>query len=200
MPAAGGESVRIRKDGFRPHFGARDDRVFFMTQEPEDKRALRSIGTRGGGVESRREVTHVTSEAATEFRVAPDGRWLAFTERFNAYVTPFPSGGKTVELGPETKAIPVRQVSRDAGEYLRWSGDSQTLHWSLGPELFRRDLKDAFAFLEGAPEELPEPAERGTAIGFSVPGWWWCRVWVTTGRDRTLYTGHAWTGVCLDYC
>ena len=28
------------------------------------------------------ERTHITSEAATEFRVSPDGKWLAFTERF----------------------------------------------------------------------------------------------------------------------
>jgi imidazolonepropionase-like amidohydrolase len=64
-------------------------------------------------------------------------------------------------------AVPVATVTRDAGEYLHWSGDGTRLYWSLGPELFSRDLKDAFAFIEGAPEKLPEAPERGTHIGFS---------------------------------
>ena len=68
---------------------------------------------------------------------------------------------RAVEIGPKTKALPVRAVTRDAGEYLHWSGDSKRLHWSLGPELFTRELKDAFAFLDGAPEKLPEPPASG---------------------------------------
>jgi imidazolonepropionase-like amidohydrolase len=39
----------------------------------------------------------------------------------------------------------------------------------MGPELFSRDLKDAFAFLDGAPEELPEAPEEGIDIGFEFP-------------------------------
>ena len=38
------------------------------------------------------------------------------------------------------EALPVATVSRDAGEWLHWSGDSKKLHWSLGPELFTREL------------------------------------------------------------
>jgi imidazolonepropionase-like amidohydrolase len=60
-------------------------------------------------------------------------------------------------------------VSRDAGEYIHWSGDSKRLYWSLGPELFSRDLKDAFAFLDGAPAKLPDAPEKGINIGFSRP-------------------------------
>ena len=35
------------------------------------------------------------------------------------------------------------------------------LYWSFGPQLFQRDLKEAFAFLPGAPEKLPGAAGRG---------------------------------------
>ena len=53
------------------------------------------------------------------------------------------------------------------GEWLHWSGDSSRLHWSLGSQLFQRDLNQTFAFVDGAPEELPKPAETGIEIGFS---------------------------------
>ncbi len=163
IPAAGGEPFRITQQGFLPHFGAAAERVYFLTFEDEDARALRSIR-----LDKSEERTHLKSEAATEFRVSPDGKFVAWSERFNAFIAPFVPTGKTVELGPKSTAIPVRQVSRDAGEYLHWSGDSQTLFWSLGPELFRRDLKDAFAFIPGAPDPLPEPAQQGTVLGFTV--------------------------------
>ena len=41
---------------------------------------------------------------------------------------------------PATQSYPVQRVSRDAGFYLHWSGDSRRLYWTLGPELFTRDL------------------------------------------------------------
>jgi imidazolonepropionase-like amidohydrolase len=169
VPAAGGASTLVTKKGLRPHFGAASDRVYLLTLEDEDKRGLISIELDGSD-----ERAHLLSEAATEFRVSPDGHWVAFAERFNAFIAPFAATGKRVDIGPKSKAIPVRRVSRDAGEYLHWSGDSSRLHWSLGPQLFTRDLKDAFAFVAGAPDTLPEPAAEGRAIGFEaeadVPG------------------------------
>jgi imidazolonepropionase-like amidohydrolase len=64
--------------------------------------------------------------------------------------------------------MPTAKVTRDAGDFVHWSGDGQSLHWSLGPELYERKLSDAFAFLEGAPEKLPEAAASGQNIGFRV--------------------------------
>lgn len=161
VPAAGGPSTRVTRRGARPHFGAASDRVFLFANVAEGKRELISIELDGSD-----ERSHAVSENATEFRVSPDGRWLAFAERFHAFVTPFVATGGKLELGPKTKSIPVAKVDRDAGEWLHWSGDSKRLHWSLGPELFTRELKDAFAFLDGAPEKLPEPPASGVALGF----------------------------------
>jgi len=163
VPAAGGPSSLVTKKGLRPHFGAASDRVYLLTLEDEDKRGLISVELDGSD-----ERAHLLSEAATEFRVSPDGRWVAFVERFNAFVAPFVPTGKRIDIGPKNKAIPVRRVSRDAGEYLHWSGDGSRLHWSLGPQLFTRDLKDAFAFVAGAPETLPEPAAEGRDVGFEA--------------------------------
>jgi imidazolonepropionase-like amidohydrolase/Tol biopolymer transport system component len=165
IPAAGGEPALITEDGYLPHFGAASDRVFLLRAN-DDKRQLVSIGL--DGPEAKNEQVHLASDYATEFQVSPDGRWVAFVERFNAYVAPFVATGKTIDIGPKTGAIPVTRVTRDAGEYLHWSGDSQTLHWALGPELFSLDVKNAFTFLPGAPEKLPEPQAHGVNIGFKA--------------------------------
>lgn len=162
----GGKARRLVKDGEQPHFGAALDRVFYLAVEggeKEDKRELRSIGLDGGS--SR---THLTSSEVAGFQVSPDEKWVAFRESFNAYVMPLPRGGKAVVVSKDGKALPLAKVSKDAGEYLHWSGDSKRLHWSLGPELFTRELRESFRFVEGAPEKLPEVSEKGLNIGFDM--------------------------------
>jgi imidazolonepropionase-like amidohydrolase/Tol biopolymer transport system component len=166
VPVRGGKPQLITKKGSRPHFGSDGNRLYLLNIEggdPDERRALKSIELDGSD-----ERTHFVSKNATEYCVSPDGNWVAFRERFNAYIMPFVRSGREIEIGPKTKSIPIRQVSRDAGEYLHFSGDSRSLHWSLGPELFERELTDAFAFLKGSPDELPEPAAGGTDIGFEV--------------------------------
>lgn len=161
VPVRGGSPALITRTGTAPQFGNDNNRLFFTTAEPEDKRALRSIELDGSD-----ERTHYIAEQATEFRVSNDGRWLAFTERFNVFITPLIYTGKSVEIGPDTKAVPISRVSRDAGEYLHWSGDSKRLYWALGPELFTRELREAFAFMEGSPSKLPEAPTSGINIAF----------------------------------
>ena len=164
VPAAGGTPVLVTREGTNPQFGADSTRVYLSTAAPEkesDHRKLFSVELDGS---DRR--AHLTSDWATEFVVSPDERWVAFVERFNAHVMPFVPSGRELAVGPKTTALPVAKVSRDAGENLQFSGDSRTLHWSLGPELFTRPLQEAFAFLAGAPAELPPPAESGRNIAF----------------------------------
>jgi imidazolonepropionase-like amidohydrolase/Tol biopolymer transport system component len=170
VPAVGGKSTLITEDGSSPRFGKSNDRVFFVkTEGGEDqiappKRILVSIKLDGSEPHE-----FYLSELATEFDVSPDGKWLAFREGFNAYLTPFVETGRRVDIGPKSKAVPVMRVSKEAGEWLHFSGDSSRLYWAVGPELFQRDLKEAFAFLPGAPEKLPEPVARGTNISFDAP-------------------------------
>jgi imidazolonepropionase-like amidohydrolase/Tol biopolymer transport system component len=164
VPAAGGAPALVTKEGAAPHFGADPERVYLLRRGEEDERTLASIALDGSD-----ERKHASSEAAVEFRVSPDGIWLAFAERYKVLVTPFVPTGRSVDVGPKGKAVPLAQVARDAGDNLRWSGDSRRLHWSLGPELLTRDLADSFAFLAGAPAELPEPAAAGIDLSFDVP-------------------------------
>src|SRR3954454_2849599 len=111
VPAGGGDPVLITEEGEQPHFGAESDRLYLLRQEDEGKSQLVSVGLDG-----KDEHPHLTSENATEFQVSPDGHWVAFTERFQAYVMPFVATGKAVDVGPKESALPIRRVTRDAGE------------------------------------------------------------------------------------
>ena len=163
VPAQGGESKRVSRSGFDPQFSGDDERILFSDTVEETQLVLKSVD--GDGHEER---THLQGKKLTEFHVSPDGRWVAFTEQYNAYVAPFAVSGKTVEISKEAESLPVKQVSKRAGEFLHWSADSSTLHWAHGPTLFSRELKDAFSFLDGAPEELPEPVAEGLDLRFAV--------------------------------
>ncbi|MCZ6796044.1 MAG: amidohydrolase family protein, partial [Planctomycetota bacterium] len=168
----GAEPRLVTRSGSRPHFGRAVEgetaRVLFTVREG-GKSQLRSIELDG-----RDERTHFASGYAVEMRVSPDGRWLAFVERFKAHVVPFVDAGKPIDIAPKMKALPIHVVARDAGEYLHWSGDAAKLHWSLGRTLYTRELKESFDFLDGAPEELSPPETEGLDIGFTadtdVPG------------------------------
>jgi Tol biopolymer transport system component/imidazolonepropionase-like amidohydrolase len=166
VSAEGGAPVLVTKKGMRPQFGSDGARVYLTTEEERkdaDHRTLWSVDLDGGD-----ERVHLASEWATQFAISPDGKWVAFSERWNAYLAPFEATGREVAIGPETKAYPVARLTRDAGENLQFSADSRRVHWSLGPELYERDLKDAFAFLAGAPEKLPAAPESGRNISFTA--------------------------------
>ncbi|MCP4658105.1 MAG: amidohydrolase family protein, partial [bacterium] len=159
----GGTPERVRDSGFNAHFGADPERLYFSEPEGDTELALRSVELDGDELR-----THVRGDMIEELSVSPDGRWLAFVKQFNAWVAPFARTGKPVEIGPKTEAYPVRQVSKRAGEFLHWSADSTALFWSHGATLYARELKDAFDFLDGSPEELPEPVAEGIDLGFEA--------------------------------
>ena len=164
VATSGGESKRVSREGADAHFGASEDRVFFSDVVDETNLVLKSVNLEGHD-----PFTHLKGTEVTEYRVSPDGRWVAFTAGWNAYVAPFTPTGRTVEIGAEEKSIPVRQVSKRSGLYLNWSADSKKLYWAHASTLYTRELKDAFAFLAGAPKELPEPVETGLDLAFDMP-------------------------------
>jgi Tol biopolymer transport system component len=164
MPAAGGDATRIAKDGYEPQFTADGRRVTFLSGGGLSKK-LQSVGLHG------EEPRDVFSLKYTDFvSVSPDGQWVAFTELFNAYVAPMPKTGGVIELGKESTAIPVARISTDVGSYLHWANDSSAVHWMVGDQYYTRSLKDAFAFVPGAPAKLPDAKTlKGVSMGLSVP-------------------------------
>ncbi len=163
VPAAGGEATRVADSGWAPRFTSDGERLWFVDSAEGGGLELASVDLTG---EDRR--AHVTGSGMTELAVSPDDRWLAFVEEYQVHLAPLPATGRTVSLSAEADALPVRRLSARAGEFLGWQGDD-TVTWSRGPWLYRRALSEAFAFVDGAPEELPEPVAEGIDLGFAVP-------------------------------
>ncbi|MEQ1693584.1 MAG: amidohydrolase, partial [Gemmatimonas sp.] len=163
VPATGGASTLVTREGSEPRFDQSGLRLFLSSNEG-DRAALISVNLTGG---DRR--VHITSENATQFAPSPDERYVAWVERFNAFVAPMPATGRALAIGPSTTEVPVRRVSRDAGTDLHWSSDSRTLYWALGPELFQRELTQTFAFEASDTTSVRrEPEAKGASIGFSA--------------------------------
>jgi imidazolonepropionase-like amidohydrolase/Tol biopolymer transport system component len=162
VPVAGGEPRLVTENGSNPMFDHTGARIY-LSAGRNDKNALISVDLNGGD-----EIVHVQSDDATQIVPSPDGKWFAFTERYHAYIAAFPRTGRAVDFSPSTRSYPVTRVSRDAGAYLHWSGDSQRLHWTMGPDYYTRDLTESFTFLPGAADSSAAPEAEGVDIGFNT--------------------------------
>jgi Tol biopolymer transport system component/imidazolonepropionase-like amidohydrolase len=157
--------TRIAKSGVAPHFAGNNERVYYTTVvggTPYTETQLVSVDLKG---EDKREHLY-GADKVSEYRLSHDGKWIAFVHQYNAYVAPFIETGKRQNIGPKSTALPVKQISSRAGEYLTWHADNQTVSWYHGPYYFERALKDAFTFLPDSPETLPEPVTEGIDLSF----------------------------------
>lgn len=162
IPVSGGQPERISKSGHSPQFSADSDRVFLITADGQkDADNLKLISVDMTGNELRK---HFTSKWATSYRISPDGRYVAFIERFNVYVIPFVATGTEIAVGPDFKGLPIRKVTSNAGDWAHFSGDSSKLHWSLGPDLFTCDVAEALQPTAESDQDVIEP--ESVNIGF----------------------------------
>jgi len=157
MPANGGTPTLVLNNGIRPGFNSNDSRIFFQSSEA-GKKALKSMDLNGGNIR-----THYTSTYANAFSPSPDGKWIAFTELFNVYITPFANTGMALDLSSTNKSLPLTKVSKDAGTYIHWSKDSQRLNWTLGPKYFSKDINSSFGFLAGT-----EKTAKSDTLGLDI--------------------------------
>ena len=166
---SGGEPILVRDGGEDPEFDHTGSRIYFRDVRNSNY-TLASVGVPAAAtlVPGRDEIEHVRSPNATQYAIAPNGEWIAFEERFKTFIAPFPRTGRPIDIGPTAQAYPVQRVSRDAGFFLHWSGDSRRLYWTLGPELFTRDLGHTFSFVEGGQAKADEAEAKGIPIGFTA--------------------------------
>ncbi len=159
----GGEPKLVTEDGAVPRFNKAGDRIYLSSGEGQ-KAALVSVNLSGG---DRR--VHLTSDNATEFVPSPDEKFVTWVERFNAYVSPLPMTGKPIDVSTSVSDFPAKRISRDAGSYLHWSPDSRRVYWSLGPDLYKRDVSATFAFETMDTTTLAkDPESKGIPIGFKA--------------------------------
>lgn len=181
-----GQPVKITRDGRAPQFGKDSDHLYVTrtesTGEVDSMTSLVRIS-----LDRFEEQTVAKGEFASAFAVSPDSDWLAFSERFHTYVTPLPLAGKAITVGEKMDMLPVRKLDLNAGESLHWSGDSKALYYSLGDELFTRDLNKAFA-VETADDkdkdkekDAKAAAAPGVKIGFRAAS--------ATPRGTTVISG-----------
>jgi imidazolonepropionase-like amidohydrolase/Tol biopolymer transport system component len=162
MGANGGAKTLVSETGIKPQFSADDTRIFFQGSQ-DGKKAFKSMDLNGGN-----ERTHYTSTYANQFSPSPDGKWIAFTELFNLYITPMVTIGSPLDLSASNKSIPLTRITRDAGTYMHWSGDSKKLMWTLGEQYFSREIKNTFTFVDGAPQDLPKPDSTGIYMNLRI--------------------------------
>ncbi len=167
MDADGNNLRFVTENGENPRFSGDGRRIYVSTGGALFGGLDKSF--RSYDLEGKDERVHFKGKYATQWTPSPDGQWLAFTELHKAYVCSLTETGLAVDLSADTKAIPVTQVSRDAGYNLHWSADSKKLHYTLGDEYFTIDLNQRFSFLEGAPDTLPKLDTAGMKIGLSLP-------------------------------
>ena len=134
MDAQGKNNFRVAKNGSDPQFSPDGKRVYFLTGGGLAKK-LQSIGING---EEPRDV--FTMKYPDFVTLSPDGKYIAFTEFFNAYLAPIPQTGGVLELSKDISTLPVTKLSTDTGAYLHWSQDSKTLHWLVGDRYVSRGI------------------------------------------------------------
>jgi imidazolonepropionase-like amidohydrolase/WD40 repeat protein len=175
ISATGGKPDLLLRDGQQPRYGQSANEIYY-TRQIGGAYDIKDIDD--GKLEFVRRTLSTGEEQvlaespwATDYRVSPDGKWLAFRERFNVWLTPLPMTGKAVEVGPGMDSLPVLRLSADAGEYLHWSGDGENLHWSLGPTLYSLPLAQARQdlFAPGDNKTLGPEQTQSLDIGFQVP-------------------------------
>lgn len=161
VAASGGTPVRITKEGAEPQFGAANDRVFMIGSD-KGKRQLVSTDLNG---EAKR--VHATGEMVNDYVVAPGGDYVAFRQNYQAFVMPLMPGVQNVDTGPKGGPLPATRVSADGGDFINWSNDGKSLHWSLGPTVYTASTDALFASAP-ADENAPKFVAPRTGVSLSM--------------------------------
>lgn len=152
MNSSGGIAKFIGPSGEYPLFTKDGNRIFFQTGGVffgSLTKELKSVDLNG-----KDERTHIKAKYANRLVPSPDNQWIAFMHLHKAYVAPLNMNGQEADLDNKTTAVPVSELSKDAGINLHWSANSKQVMWTLGDTYFVNNIKDRFTFLPGSPEKV----------------------------------------------
>ena len=158
------KTKRIAKSGFEPHFAGDNSRVYFTENASGPYRETRFSSVDLNGQDKQEHLNG--QDKVSEYRLSPNGKWFAFVHQFKTYVAPFETNGKIFTIGPEMTALPVKQLSSRAGNYMTWRNNNSTVGWSHGATYYERSLDQAFDFMTNTDTELPEPVNSGINVSF----------------------------------
>ena len=165
VPAAGGAShfvVGVASRGAnrrmpRPAFARDGERIFYVDGDPPAKPfEIPKTVLASAKLDGTDRRVHLKWARAEEASVSPDGRWVAFSELHNAYVTALPETGAPVDVALEGGALPIAQLSDEGGEWVGWADGGRTITWAFGPVYRRIALERALPAAE--PPKPVDPA------------------------------------------
>ena len=107
--------------------------------------------------------------SADEIRLSPDGSRAFVNLQGKHYLVPVPRAGReTVDIKIQGRAdgtpVPVKRMSLEGGDYLRWSSDGATMTWALGAQFFRQTLDAAEPQKTTVVVELPRARPSGSVL------------------------------------
>jgi len=180
IPAAGGEAALVvktkrpfnegrplmpRRQIVAPSFGP-EGRLFYPEQSgiksddgTQEQTALISVKLDGSD-----KRVHVTFPYADEAVPSPDGKWVAFSEGDNVYLSPLPfagAGKEPTHIDRKKPRLPVTQLSFEGGLFPRWRSES-VLDFGSGKGHVAYDADSKTTSATEISLELPRARARGT--------------------------------------
>ena len=162
VAASGGTPRLVARDTSTPQFGADGDRVFMLAQGGGN---LQLISADLDG-EARR--VHAQGDLANDFRVSPRGDYVAFRQNYEVFAMPLLPGGQTVTVGEKASSLPVTKVSTGGADYIGWAENGSTLHWSMGPVLYRASTAALTPTSPGSEAPSFTPPDTGTSLARTI--------------------------------
>ena len=156
-----------RRSVVQPHWGS-GGRIYFAEDRlsGEGRRLVALVSVRPDGED---EQVHLTFPYADEIAPSPDGRWVAFQEGDNVYLTAFPAPGTGQGEPPHIEKgrarFTVRQLTLEGGMFPHWR-DARTLEYGSGARHFVYDVETQ----QADPSEvrlLVRPRIPGGAVAFT---------------------------------
>ncbi|HEX7118867.1 MAG TPA: amidohydrolase family protein [Longimicrobiales bacterium] len=181
LPAGTSPGSLARRSILRPSYGP-EGRIFFREYRREGRESAMALVSVAPDGSDRR--VHLTFPDADEIVPAPDGRWVAFQEGDNVYLTAMPwlgTGAEPVDLRKRRGRLPVRTLSTEGGLFPRWR-DAHTVEFGSGTRYFAYDVDAETTDTVEVRLEVPRRVPDGT---IALTG---ARI-VTLGPDSVIERG-----------
>ena len=136
----------VSSRGYSPHFGP-GQRLYVLERAESAagrgsktaKTTLLSMTNDGHDIRE-----HAVATLATDIKIAPNGKHIAYIDGHHIYISKAMRSGKTIVLDSPTAPFPSVKLSRVGGTYLNWSADSSQIAWSTGALLKTVTIDAAF--------------------------------------------------------
>ncbi|MBM4186165.1 MAG: amidohydrolase family protein [Gemmatimonadetes bacterium] len=126
---------------------------------------------------------HFTFPYADEITPSPDGKWIAFQESDNVYVTPFPypgTGGAAVRIDRSRAKLPTTKLSKEGGLFPRWR-NATTVDFGSANRLYSHSVATGRTDTVTIRLAIPRDVPAGAAAFVNAR--------IVTLEDRAVVTG-----------